>query len=80
MMTNMSSYDLAILVSGDGDYQRVLKTIKDRGKKFLILGNESFISKDLRRFAGMHFIDFNFIRSKVERLKGQNYSKDEGNR
>jgi uncharacterized LabA/DUF88 family protein len=67
MMSNIDNYDLAILVSGDSDYQRVLKTIKNLGKKFIILGTEFFISKDLRRFAGMHFIDFNSIRSKVER-------------
>lgn len=67
MFNTIDHYDLAVLVSGDGDFERALDMLKARGKRFLILSSEGTIATETRRLAGMHFVDFQSIRSEVEK-------------
>lgn len=60
-------YDMAILVSGDGDFERPLQLLRVRGKRFLVLSTQGFVARELREVAGMHYIDFQDIRESVER-------------
>ncbi len=66
MFNTIDNYDLAVLVSGDGDFDRPLQMLKARGKKFKVFATESFIARELRQTAGMHYIDF---ASLVDKLK-----------
>jgi uncharacterized LabA/DUF88 family protein len=67
MFNTIDHYDLATLVSGDGDFERPLQLLRARGKRFIVLSTQGFIARELREVAGMHFIDFQDIRERVER-------------
>ena len=49
-------YDIAVLVSGDSDYLPACRTVKDWGKKLILVTFERSCSKELRLVADM-FID-----------------------
>jgi uncharacterized LabA/DUF88 family protein len=67
MFNTIDHYDLAMLVSGDGDFERPLQLLRARGKRFLVLSTLGFVARELREVAGMHYIDFEDIREHVER-------------
>lgn len=68
MFNTIDHFDMAVLVSGDADFERALQTLRTRGKKFLVLSTQGFVAKEIRAAAGMHFIDFQEIRAEVEKL------------
>ncbi|MBF8379043.1 NYN domain-containing protein [Alicyclobacillus mali] len=68
MFNTIDNYDMAILVSGDGDFERALQLLRARGKKFIVLSTAGFIASELRMVAGMHFIDVNTLRDQLERV------------
>ena len=57
MFNTIDNYDMAILVSGDGDFERALQLLKSRGKQFKVLSTDNFIASEIRRVAGMHYIN-----------------------
>jgi uncharacterized LabA/DUF88 family protein len=67
MFTTLDHYDLAMLVSGDGDFERPLQLLRARGKRFCVLSTHGFIARELREVAGMYYIDFQDIHERVER-------------
>lgn len=67
MFNTIDHYDLAVLISGDADFERPLELLRARGKKFLILSTQGFVAREIRAVAGMHFVDFQDIRSEVEK-------------
>lgn len=71
MLVSMNNYDRAILLSGDADFEKVLNTIKSRGKRFTVLSTQGFVSREIRSLAGMNFIDFETIREEVEKEQSE---------
>ena len=67
MFNTIDHYDMAMLVSGDGDCERPLPFLRARGKRFVVLSTHGFIARELREVAGMHYIDFQDIRERVQR-------------
>jgi uncharacterized LabA/DUF88 family protein len=67
MFNTIENYDMAILVSGDGDFERPLKLLKARGRKFLVMSSQGFVAKEIREVAGMHYKDFQVLREKLEK-------------
>lgn len=67
MFNTIDHYDMAVLVSGDGDFERPLQLLRARGKRFLVVSTQGFVAKEIREVAGMHFVDFDNIRSQVAR-------------
>ena len=67
MFNTIENYDMAILVSGDGDFERPLRLLRARGKRFMVMSTKRFIARELREVAGMHFVDFEDIRSEVQK-------------
>jgi uncharacterized LabA/DUF88 family protein len=67
MLMAVDLYDIAVLVSGDGDFCCVLEALKARGKEFRVLSTDRIIARELRELAGMNYIDLENIRSDVER-------------
>lgn len=65
MFNTIDNYDMAVLVSGDGDFERPLQLLKSRGKQFKIIATEKYIAREIRSVAGMHYIDFNDIKNDV---------------
>jgi uncharacterized LabA/DUF88 family protein len=71
MFTTIDNYDLAVLVSGDADFERPLLALRARGKRFLVMSTQGFVAREIRAQAGMHFVDFHDIREQVEKRQHQ---------
>jgi uncharacterized LabA/DUF88 family protein len=69
MFNQIDNYDLAILVSGDGDFERPLKLLRARGKSFRVLSTQGAVAQEIRRFAGPNYIDLQTLRSLLERAR-----------
>jgi uncharacterized LabA/DUF88 family protein len=67
MFNTIDHYDMAVLISGDGDFERPLQLLRARGKRFLVMSTQGMIAEEIRREAGMHYIDFQDIRTEVEK-------------
>ncbi len=67
MFNTIEHYDMAVLVSGDGDFERSINLLKARGRRYLIMATKNFIARELREAVGMHYEDFHDIRKYVEK-------------
>lgn len=67
MFNTIDSYDLAILVSGDGDFDRALQLLKARGKKFVVVSTKGFIATELRATAGRHYVDLSDLEAEIKK-------------
>jgi len=61
MFNTVQNYDMAVLISGDGDFVRPLELLRAKGKTFKILSIDETIARDLLKLAGMHYINFKDI-------------------
>lgn len=68
MFNTIDNYDMAVLVSGDGDFERPLQLLKARGKKFKVIATSGFVAREILDVCGMHYIDFNGIKDDVEKI------------
>ena len=68
MFNTIDHYDTAVLISGDGDFERALQLLKARGKKFIVIATEKFVARELRAVAGRHYVDFADIKDDVEKI------------
>jgi uncharacterized LabA/DUF88 family protein len=67
MFNTIEHYDMAVLVSGDGDFERPINLLKARGKRYLVMATKNFIARELREAVGMHYEDFEKFREQVEK-------------
>ncbi|NLI21628.1 MAG: NYN domain-containing protein [Clostridiales bacterium] len=67
MFSTIENYDVAVLVSGDGDFDRALRILRARGKRFKVIASPRFVASELRDVAGMHLIDMESIRAEIEK-------------
>ncbi|HKE00980.1 MAG TPA: NYN domain-containing protein [Planctomycetota bacterium] len=68
MLTTFDGFDVAALVSGDGDFEHVVELLRARGKRVRVYSIDPVIAFELRNAVGSHYVDFWTIRSEVERL------------
>lgn len=68
MFNTIDHYDKAILISGDGDFERPLQLLRARGKHFEVIATDSFIARELRAVAGRHYTRFEDIKVEVEKI------------
>jgi uncharacterized LabA/DUF88 family protein len=66
MTTQKDSFDRAIILSGDGDFLPALKYLRENDKKILILARGPRTAKEIRRFAGGEFLDFEYLQTYLE--------------
>lgn len=67
MFNTIDSYDIAVLVSGDGDFDRALQLLKARGKRSIVISTTGFIAGELRATAGRHYIDLKDLEADIEK-------------
>jgi uncharacterized LabA/DUF88 family protein len=67
LLNTIDHYDVAVIVSGDADFERTLGTLRARGKRFLIVSTAGYVAREIRALAGMHFVDLQDIRDHVEK-------------
>ena len=67
MFNMIDRYDMAILISGDGDFERALQQLKSRGKEIKVISTRGCVASELVHTAGINYIDLLAIRETVER-------------
>ena len=67
MFNTIDHYDMAVLISGDADFERPLELLRARGKKILVMSTQGFVAREIRAVAGMHFVDVQEIREEIEK-------------
>lgn len=66
MMRDHTAFDRVVVLSGDGDFLPVLKFLRENNKEVLILARGPRTAKEVRRFAGGQFRDFEYLRTYLE--------------
>ncbi len=57
-LVNAHSPDIFILVSGDGDYETLVRKLQGKGKKVIIFAQRGNVNKTLKKLANnFHFVD-----------------------
>jgi uncharacterized LabA/DUF88 family protein len=68
MFNTIDRYDVAVLISGDGDFERAVDLLKSRGKKVIVMATDKFVAKELKAFAGRNYVRLDDIRTEIERV------------
>ena len=66
LLTTVNMYDVAVLLTGDGDFERPVEALRMRGKRVVVASIPEMTSYELRNAAD-EYIDFKDIRAAVER-------------
>lgn len=67
MFNMIDRYDMAILISGDGDFERALQQLKSRGKEVKVISTRGCVASELVHTTGINYVDFLAIKETVER-------------
>ena len=71
LFTTIAQYDTAILVSGDGDFERAVELLRSYGKRVVVAATQDTIARELRNAVGKNFFDLATIRNHIERFVAQ---------
>ena len=66
LLTGADRYDVAVLLTGDGDFERPVEALRARGKRVVVACIPEMTSYELRNAAD-EYVDFKDIRAEVER-------------
>lgn len=67
MFDMIDRYDVAVLISGDGDFERAVRQLKSRGKEVKVISSRCSAATELVYAAGINYVDVVSIREDVER-------------
>lgn len=67
---SIDTFDMLVLVSGDGDFVPVVQAVQSRGKLIRVISYHEVLAKDLRELTGPCYIDFETLRGEIERING----------
>jgi uncharacterized LabA/DUF88 family protein len=71
LFTTIAQYDTAILVTGDGDFERAVELLRSYGKRVIVASTQDTVARELRNAVGKHFIDLATVRHHIERFVAQ---------
>lgn len=66
LLSTTDRYDTAVLLTGDGDFERPVEVLRARGKRVIVASIAEMTSYELRNAADS-YVDFKDIREEVER-------------
>lgn len=66
LLTSSERFDTAILLTGDGDFERPVEVLRARGKRVIVASIPEMTSYELRNAAD-EYIDLSHLRQEVER-------------
>lgn len=66
MTHRLRSYDTAILLSGDSDFEPAVRFVQEKGKKAIVISSRGHISRELARRADK-YVPFEALRKYFER-------------
>jgi len=67
MFNTLSRYDTCVLLSGDGDFERMLEVLRARGKRVVVVALPEMTARELRNAAGANFVDLKLLEPHVAR-------------
>jgi len=67
MFNTVSRYDTCVLMSGDGDFERVVEVLRARGKRVIVVGLPEMTARELRNAAGANFVDLRLLEPEIAR-------------
>jgi uncharacterized LabA/DUF88 family protein len=67
MLVQIDNYDMAIIISGDADFARIVEVLRARGKDYLVLSTKGMVASAIRNVAGVHYKDIAELRSEIEK-------------
>ncbi|MBU1706824.1 NYN domain-containing protein [bacterium] len=76
MFNTVENYHKAILLSGDGDFERALELLRSRGKRICVVSTQNWIASELRMAVGSHYMDLQDLRSQIERTERSREMED----
>lgn len=65
-MRDLPKFDRLILLSGDGDFEILLKYLVEIGKNVLILANSKRTAHEIKQLKGIQFNNLSVLRSTIE--------------
>jgi len=68
LFTTIAQFDTAVLVTGDGDFERAVELLRSYGKRVIVASTQDTIARELRNAVGKHFFDLAGIRQHIERF------------
>jgi len=66
LMRDQNVFERVIILSGDGDFLPVLKFLRANKKEVLVLSRGPRTAKEIKRFAGDKFLDFEYLQTHLE--------------
>lgn len=67
LMRDRHAFERTVILSGDGDFLPVLKYLKDSKKDVLVLARACRTAREIKKFAGSRFLDFEYLREILKR-------------
>lgn len=67
MFNTIALFDTCILMSGDGDFERALETLRARGKRLIVAAHPDMTARELRNAAGSSFYDLRDLEPYIAR-------------
>jgi len=67
IFNTMSRYDTCVLMTGDGDFERVLEVLRVRGKRVVVACLPEMTARELRNAAGANFVDLRQLEPDISR-------------
>ncbi len=71
LLCDQDMFDRAVILSGDGDFLPVMRFLREIGKGMIVLARGSRTAKEIRRFAGENFRDFEYLRERLRYVAGE---------
>lgn len=65
-MRDLESFDKIIFLSGDGDFEILLKYFKELNKKIMVIANGRRTAREIKKLVGESFIDLRSFRQLME--------------
>jgi uncharacterized LabA/DUF88 family protein len=66
-MRDRDAFERAVILSGDGDFLPVLKFLRENNKEVLVLARGKRTAREIKKFAGDKFLDFEYLRERLKR-------------
>ncbi len=67
MLNTTSSFDVCVLMSGDGDFERALEVLRARGKRPIVIAHPEMAAREIRNVAGSNFLDIRELEPQIAR-------------
>lgn len=79
MLNTIALYDTCVLLSGDGDFERALESVRARGKGIIVAAHPEMTARELRNVAGGNYLDLREMERYIARTDRLPDYTDDGN-